>query len=296
MRPYYKYDDDDRERYYRPSGSGGFGSPMTPAVKWIMGVCIAVFLMEVILGGPNSRADRAVVELFGFIPSLAVGQGWVWQFATYMFLHASFWHIFLNLFFFWMIGGAVEQGLGTRKFLWLYFLSGIAGAAAQVLVAVISPAHGNVPTVGASGAIMGVTAAVAVLYPDATMLLFFVLPIKMRYFPWVLVLFQIWGLTSEARGAGENVAYCAHLAGLGAGYLFMKWHQGFSWSASHFYYRIKNKLRRSRLGQTVTHISDEEKYREEVDRLLDKIFKEGPGSLSQGEKEFLKRQSEKYRK
>jgi len=296
MRPYYRYDDDRADRYYAPSGGGGFGSPMTPAVRWILGICIVVFLVQVIIGGPGSRAEWIMTHVLGFVPSLAVGHLWLWQFVTYMFLHASFWHIFLNLFFFWMIGGAVEQGLGTRRFLWLYLLCGIAGAVAQALVAVVSPAYGDVPTIGASGAIMGVTAAVAVLYPDAVILLFFILPIRMRYFPWVLIFFQIMGLSSAARGGGENVAYMAHLAGLGAGYLFMRWHQGFSWSASRFYYKIKNRLRRSSLSQKITHISDEEKYREEVDRLLDKIFKEGTTSLTEKEREFLRKQSERYRK
>lgn len=295
MRPYYDYGD-DRTRSSSGQGAGyNFGGPLTPAVKWIIGATIVAFIFEYLLGGPDSYAGRRLMEWFGFTPAEAIGRLWLWQFVTYVFLHNGFAHVFFNLFFFWMIGGLVEERLGTRRFVWLYFLSGAVGGLAQAAVAY------DATTVGASGAIMGIAAAVAMLYPDMTVLLFFIIPVKMKYFVWVLVLFQVWGLSAAAGAAGgtDNTAYFAHLAGLGAGYLFIKWHRGATWGLSRIYYRIKARTRGFQ-GFTgapkVTHIDDDAKYREEVDRLLDKIFREGTQSLTKEESDFLRKQSERFKK
>ncbi len=303
MRPYYKLDDDDRRRQGTYGGFGGrrlsIGAPLTPAVKALIIVNIVIFVLELAVKAQGYEAWSNFLHVFAFDPQLAIRRFWVWQFVTYMFLHWSFLHIALNLFFLWMIGGLAEMGLGTRRFLWLYFVSGAFAALLQGLV------WYNSSTVGASGAIMGVAAAAAALNPDMTILFFFILPMKMKYFLWVMVFLQLLGASSSAQYAGQpgsSTAYFAHLGGLAAGYLFVKWHRGFA----NWWYRVTWRLRalRSRVVRLFvrgkapesTPIDDEDKYRQEVDRLLDKIFRESTESLTPKEREFLKKQSERYKK
>jgi len=283
MRPYYEQ---------APASGGyssaGIGSRLTPAVRRIIYACAGVFLLQIVLQSQKSDIYFRFLNLFAFTPMSRLGTAHIWQYVTYMFLHSDFWHIALNLFFFWMIGGMVEERIGTKRFLWLYFLAGIAGAVAQGLI------FPGSSTVGASAGIMGVAAAAAALYPDMKILLFFVIPMKMKHFLIVIVALEIWGASSS--GGGGNVAYFAHLAGLGVGYLFVRQGMRVTGSLNILYYRLRGRVR-GFVGQAKTvHIDDDEKYRQEVDRLLDKIFKEGTQSLSAQESEFLKKQSDKYKK
>ena len=286
MRAYYGYD----QTGYSQSGEPDyrFGSKLTPAIRWIIFICIIVFILQVALSRRSPTGYDGFMHLFAFNPRLAVGAFRIWQFITHMFLHGSICHIAVNLITLWMIGGLVESRLGTRRFLVLYFLAGIAGAALQ---GIIDP---DIPCIGASGGIMGVAAACAMLYPDLIILALFIIPMKMKHFVWVLVVLQLLGAASATQGPG--IAYFAHLAGLGAGYLFVKFHMRTGGWLNNLLYRLRRPFRGLGGQGKATHIDNDQEYREEVDRLLDKIFKEGSQSLSKEESEFLRRQSEKYRR
>jgi membrane associated rhomboid family serine protease len=286
IRPYYNLGQRDDGYTYSAQRFGG--SRMTPAVRWIMFGCTGVFIVQQMLFVQRTDVYDRFVDLLAFAPASRLGTTRVWQYVTYVFLHDGFWHIFFNMLFFWMIGGLVESRLGTKRFLWLFFLCGITGAVAQ---AAIFPGS---RTIGASASVMGVAAACAMLYPDMTVWLFFLIPIKMRYFLWVLVVLEVFG-ASSASAATDRVAYFAHLGGLGAGFLFIRYQPQAGRALNTLYYRLRGRFRGFVAGNKITHIDDDEKYREEVDRLLDKIFKEGTQSLTSGESEFLKRQSDKFK-
>ena len=112
-----------------------------------------------------------------------------WQPLTHMFMHGGWWHIFFNMYTLVMFGMVVEQALGTKKFLILYFVTGLGAAALhtgvewlqyhQALAAADTALTQDVidlfrtPMVGASGAIYGVLVAFAMLYPEARMTLIF---------------------------------------------------------------------------------------------------------------------------
>ena len=284
IRPYYNLGQRDDGYSYSVPHLGG--ARATPAVRWIMLACIGVFIIQQVLFVQRTDVYNRFQDLLAFSPASRLGTFYVWQYVTYIFLHANFWHIFFNMFFFWMIGGLVESRLGTKRFLWLFFLCGIVGAVAQ---AAIFP---GTSTIGASASVMGVAAACAMLYPDLPIWLFFLIPIKMRYFLWLLVILEIFG-ASSASAATDRVAYFAHLGGLGAGYLFVRYQPQTSRALNTFYNRLRGRFRGFVAGST--QIDDDEKYREEVDRLLDKIFREGTQSLTSDESEFLKRQSDKLK-
>lgn len=299
IRPYYNLDDPvERGSYYgRPRLR--IGSPLLPAVKWIIISCIAVFLLQLIMRSRASDAYSVFMGLLSYKPTLAFGKGYVWQVVTYIFLHGGLRHILFNLFFLWMIGGLVEGRLGAKRFLWLFFIAGITGALAQ---GVMFP---STSTIGASAAVLGVAAACGMLFPDMTILIFFVLPMKMKYF---VILLAVINVVAAAEGGG-GVAHYAHLAGLGAGYLFVRleprvsralapWWRWFGSLFQRFRWRLTGRFRgfTGGTGGESTHIADDNEYEREVDRILDKIFREGTSSLTREENEFLKKTSQRYRK
>ena len=163
-----------------------------------------------------------------------------WQLFTHMFMHANFLHIFFNMWALIMFGSAVEQTIGSRKMLWLYFVAGLGAVALhfgtmyleciylenQITAGVANAAETYVkmkqtPTVGASGAIYGLLMSYALLYPQRRLTLIFP-PISMRAMTWVIV-FAVIELFLGIKGVTDGVAHFAHLGGMLFGWLMIRY-------------------------------------------------------------------------
>lgn len=143
-----------------------------------------------------------------------------WTLLTYMFLHAGFWHLFSNMIGLFFFGPRLESRLGARNFLWLYFLSGLGGAALSFIFSF------SAPVVGASAAVYGVLIGFAIYWPRENVYIWGVLPIQARVLAAGLVCISLY---SGIAGTGGGVAHFAHIGGLavGAGYLYwLDWHHG----------------------------------------------------------------------
>ncbi len=148
----------------------------------------------------------------------------VWQLLTYGFLHASFTHLFFNMFGLYMFGPDIERVLGARRYL-IYFLACVIGAALLHLL-VTGMARGMVvPTVGASGGLFGLLLAFGMLFPHRRLMLL-IPPIPMK--AWVFVtLYGVAELLMGVFGTLQGVAHFAHLGGMLAGFILLKlWHVG----------------------------------------------------------------------
>ncbi len=222
---------------------------------------------------------------------LFVKMGQVWRLLTYTFLHGSFMHIFGNMWGLYLFGRPVEQLLGYKRFLVLYFMSGLIGALFWLLF------NWNVNTacIGASGCLFGVMVACAIAFPDAKiMLLFPPIPMKMRTFVIFYMLFEL--LLSF--NANSTVAHLAHLGGALGGILFMRRmapNNRFSqWLSGLF-----KRKPRPRTGSSYTP-PDMAPYNEDdqvldsdaLKQVLSKIAKEGYDNLTYDELALLKRASE----
>ena len=141
-----------------------------------------------------------------------------------MFIHGGWLHLAGNMLFLWIFGDNVEEAMGHVRYLAFYFLCGIAGAFAQGLTDVDS----LVPAIGASGAIFGVMGGYVLLYPRGAIYAFpfFFIPIPAWAFIGVYFFLQlnagIAGLGPDAVGAGDGVAYFAHIGGFVAGLALVK--------------------------------------------------------------------------
>jgi membrane associated rhomboid family serine protease len=150
-------------------------------------------------------------------------KGYVWQFLTYQFMHGGLLHLLLNCWAIYVFGREVEESLGKKNFLVLYFSSGVVGGLLQIAGAVWLPTHFGGAVVGASAGVFGLIAAFAVLYPERslTLLLFFVIPVHMRAksLLWFSALLALLGIVFPY----GHVAHAAHLGGMLTGLVYLRW-------------------------------------------------------------------------
>ncbi|MFH0905052.1 MAG: rhomboid family intramembrane serine protease [bacterium] len=135
---------------------------------------------------------------------------------THMFLHSGGFHLLFNMLFLYFFGPELERRIGGKKFLNLFFLSGIAGGVGYVLWSLLTDQY--IPAVGASGGLFGIFACLAVLAPEVRVYLLFI-PIPMKLTQ-ALVFFTI--LDIFLIGMGQPIALSGHLSGAAAG-LVMGW-------------------------------------------------------------------------
>jgi membrane associated rhomboid family serine protease len=190
---------------------------MTPAVKMIIWANVAFFAASLLFRDP-------IIRYLGLTPGAVLERGWIWQPATYMFLHAGAMHILFNMLGIWMFGVELERLWGTRFFARYYAITGV-GAGVTAIVAALLPIdalHATyfVPTIGASGALYGLLMAFALYLPDRPILMFLLFPVPAKYF--VMILGGLAFLVSP----GSQVSNAAHLGGLFFGYVYLKSRQG----------------------------------------------------------------------
>lgn len=177
---------------------------------------VAIYLLQGIF---EISGQPFLTFFLGLTPELVAEKGYVWQLGTYMFLHANFWHIFLNMYALLIFGMSVEQVWGSRRFLVYYLFTGIGAGLSIFLLNFImkGPAY-IVPTIGASGAVFGLLLAFGVLFPDAQILLFFIFPIRARYLVILYGVLEMMALL-ESPG-GSSVSHVGHLGGLFFGIVY----------------------------------------------------------------------------
>src|ERR1051326_3893206 len=168
------------DRYYMrdPAGENRHRFPLAWSMWLILLVLNVVVFFVQFSDGENSH--RAFVE-YGALSLEGLKRGFVWQLLTFQFLHGGLAHLVLNSVVLYSFGRPLEEFLGKRAFLNLYLLSGFAGGIAQVLLGLVSPRFAG-PMVGASAGICGLVAAFALLSPQSTIYLFFVIPFRAVYF------------------------------------------------------------------------------------------------------------------
>ncbi len=194
-------------------------------------------------------------------------QGWVWTPVTYLFLHAGLWHLFMNMLQLFFFGPEVERVLGTRQFLRFYFICGIVGALVNLIPYFYSGA--SIPVVGASGAVLGVLVAFAVIDPDRHLFLLpLPFPITARALVFVLVAINVVPLLLAREG---QVALFTHLGGMAAGFVYMKTRPlMLRWSWERRGRRVRKEKARTTTKVSDAPVPEDEKKLAEA---IDNIFK-----------------------
>jgi len=141
-----------------------------------------------------------------------------WQIVTYSFLHGGLLHLTFNMFGLYMFGSALEQVLGTRRYLVYYFACVVSAAITQLIV--LHLAGTFVPTVGASGGVFGLVLGYAMFFPHhRVVLLIPPIPMSARTFA---IAYAAIELALGVFGSQQGVAHFAHLGGMAGGWLLLR--------------------------------------------------------------------------
>ena len=240
---------------------------MTKWVRFFLIANVVIFFAQQTLAGFEWN--------FALVPALALRRPWT--VVTYMFLHGDIMHLGFNMLGLWIAGTRVESRLGSDRFVWLYFISGLTAALFGFIFAY------NAAVIGASGAIFGLMMAYAYFWPRDKFMIYFVIPVEARVLVIVYTAISIFGLRS-----GGGTAHYAHLGGLVGAFLYLQWlsrNQG----AKKFRAAVTPKIAPQKLvnWQKVDPKKVHEVNRDEVNRILDKISASGLSSLSPEELQFL---------
>jgi membrane associated rhomboid family serine protease len=218
-------------QYYRPNR-------FPPVVKNLMIINALVFVAQVTIGPSNPywiENNFALHDLHSvfFQPH---------QLITHMFMHGSFTHLLFNMFALWMFGSMLENYWGAKRFIQFYLICGLGAAICHLGVLYIEmepimeafnrlPGEQqlellrsnsfkvNVATVGASGAVFGCLAAFGYLFPNSLIYVYFLIPIKAKWFVIIYGALELW--LGVRNSAGDNVAHFAHLGGAVTGLIIV---------------------------------------------------------------------------
>jgi membrane associated rhomboid family serine protease len=242
---------------------------VTPWVRTLLFANIGMFFVQNVMPG--------LANAMVFIPPLLPIRPW--SIVTYMFLHGGLMHILFNMIALFFFGPRVEERLGSRQFVILYFVSGISGA---LLSAAMAP---RAPIIGASAGVFGVMLAFAWFWPHVQILIWGIIPVPARLLVILTTLFALW---SGLGGVRSGIAHFAHLGGYAGAFLYLKW---LGRSRDAFRKRAEapppSAARRLTKPPAIDMTRVHEVNRDEVNRILDKISAQGMDSLTAQERLFL---------
>ena len=258
-------------------GQMGFGfPPLTRIIKILMLINAGVFLLQMF------GADARLVRYFSVWPSTIGMALQPWRYVTYQFLHGGMGHVIINMLVLYMFGGLLERLWGDRRFLRFYLVCGVAGGLMYPLLLslnVLQPSlSGVVPLIGASGSILGILAACAILFPRLPVYVWGIFPVPL----WLLAIVTMVIALSTVWTRGPNAGgEAAHLGGMIAGGLYVY--------SEKYRQRFVGKFQK---GRWEKKIAAEHAATGEIDSILEKVHRSGIHSLTHGEKRVLKRATE----
>jgi membrane associated rhomboid family serine protease len=279
---------EDRPYSSGPSGPGYGGGmrlglpAITPVVKKLLIANFAVFVLVILTGKGAGWVFRN-----GCMDVGAVLHGQIWRLVTYEYLHdnSNIMHILFNMLGVFFLGPPLERHWGGRKFFIFYTVAGALGALFYMLLASAGFLAAG-PMIGASGCVLGILGACAVLFPQFTIIFLF-FPVPIRFAAVLLSAIYVLNILSRGFNAGGDAA---HLAGLVFGVLWPLYGQRL-WSR---YRVVRQHSAWERRQRSARH------EQEEMDRILRKVHQQGINALSGREKKFLaeatKRQQDRDRR
>ena len=262
--------------------------------------------LEVDLGAGYGCLTDYISYFGAFMPRIPLE---LWRYVTYMFIHFDFMHFFFNMLMLWMFGSEVAEWMGARHFVSMYFFCGIFAALFSFFMCLLGLT--NNPIIGASGALMGVFVAYYKFFPDRVILMFFVIPMRIKNAMWVMIALDILFANS-----GDMIAHFAHLGGVVGGFLYMAVYQNGPKVLYHSplsaifrlfsrnpekYNRESSETRSYRSGRTeepeilegeVFYVDEQKR----MDEILKKVERSGIQSLTESEREFLLKAGDKLRR
>lgn len=257
-------------------------------VKRLLIINGAIFLIQQFV--PDSYY-RVVLWKFG----LSIQEFRPWQLFTYMFLHGSWSHIIFNLLTLWMFAGSLEERWGGKLFIKYYIYCGIGAGIFITAMNYYTGSHS--PTIGASGALYGILLAYGMTWPNREVLLYFLIPIKIKYLVLLFGLVEFFGTINPSN---SGISHIGHIGGLVSGFILLKFFFKLPQKSSSDAGAMPNNrsaerngsfmsdfFRKRRLEKKKREIEERIKAKRIIDALLEKIARYGMSSLTHEEKKDL---------
>lgn len=286
----------DRDYYPQDRFGFSFRGPRTMVGTLIL-LNVAAYLADALF----TAEGHTITTTFLAAPATVLTQplAW-WKLITYGFAHhANPQHIFLNMLGLFFLGPEIENTYGRREFLRIYLAALLAGSLAW---ATINWAQGNVRglLMGASGAVTAVVVLYALNFPHRTLLLFFFLPVPAWFAGLLVVLLDLYGAIHRPE---SHVAYVVHLAGAALALVYFQTGMNFgrllpdlSWLRRRPPLRLRHPEPEDAKGEDAAEATAEDELADEVDRILEKISRQGEASLTRKERRTLRLASRQYQK
>lgn len=260
-------------RYQFQSNPGEFSykpTLFTDAIKVLISINFSIFILQALSG-----AENLFFPLFGLVPKLVWSELMIWQPFTYIFFHGGIWHVLINMFVLWMFGSELERLWGKQHFLKYYFVTGIGSG----LITMFLGFNSMIPIVGASGAVYGVLLAYGLTYPNRTVYLYGIIPIKSLWFVMGIGLIAFMSSFNNV----SQISHLTHLSGMVIGYFMLK--KPVRWND--LWFEIRKKTMEYRVQKEEKKVSRQQEIERDIDFILDKINRDGFDSLSQQEQNRL---------
>ncbi len=249
---------------------------------------IAVYIMQVL-----SPAMSGWLELRANLLS----EPWqAWRLLTAGFAHdpTSVWHIGMNMFALWLFGRDVETVYGRYEFLRIYLALIVLSSLGWVVVQIIE-GDTKTPMMGASGAVSGILVLSVFHFPRRLFYIWGIFPVPAWLLASLYLLQDLFGLAAGRGQDGPHVAYAAHLSGALFGFIYYqsKINLGRFVPSG---LRLPSLRTRPKLRVHEPAADGNETLEERVDRLLDKVSRQGIDSLSDEERRLLEDASRRYQR
>ncbi len=230
----------------------------------------------------------------------------VWRLIGFQFLHANFTHLLFNMIGLYFFGGLVEGYLGFKRYAAFYLVSGICGALMYLvlngigfLVMQSNPQlhipgllfnNPHMPLIGASAGVFGVLMAAAFVAPNARILVFFILPMRLATAAYGMAILAFINLVTGAANAGGEAA---HMGGALAGFFFIR-----HTHLLHDFFDIFGSAKKAGAGarDSAARKISRAPSDGELDRILSKVATGGLHSLTEAERRTLRRATESRRR
>ena len=235
--------------------------------------------------------DSLYSYLVGYGALVPVAYEHAWRYLTYAFIHVNFWHFAFNMFSLWMFGDDVAMAIGFRRFWILYIFCAVFAGLFSIPFYLFGAMSPMTFIVGASGALMGIFVAYARLFPDRMILMFFVIPMRIKHAIWIFIALDVF-----MAGSNDTIAHFTHLGGVLSGFLCMYFFEHDIWAKLRG--EFQEKRRGKPKGTPEDPLEGEVRFldnQKQLDMILKKVSESGVNSLSESEKSFLIRESERRR-
>ncbi|MBD0404901.1 rhomboid family intramembrane serine protease [Flammeovirga sp. EKP202] len=279
-------------------------------VNVVVYVCMSLLMLVFKLSGLHGIYDQYIFSNVALPPYIYDAVVKPWTLITYFFMHSmsDFFHILFNMLIMYWFGIIFTEFLGDKKLVALYFLGGIAGGLAYLLMYNVVPYYrGHMEMVsgliGASACVYAIVVGAATIAPDYRINLLFVGPVKIKYLAAVYIFLSL--IQSAGSNAGGEIA---HLGGALMGFSYVSLLKRGTdlgkplYAMTNFFTNLTKSDRKLKVvhrskgkaaKKTQTTKTTNQPTQDSVDEILDKISERGYEGLTQEEKEILFKASQR---